>query len=269
VNHPDPDGFGFTEPTDYIAGPSGPLAVYERAGSGTPLLLIHGINMRAAVWAGVVDLLGDRHIIVPDLRGHGRSTGEGPFRVPDYADDVLAVIRSRGADRVHIGGVSLGGLIGCLLAQERPDLVQSVTAFGSALTGTHPDLDGGMKRLREVGIEAYFQKSMRRDAVPAVEQNLARLVALATIGRTNVDVVEAVTRTGFGEDLTGTIRPSGRPVHIITGEFDATCTPAGGSALAAAAGGWWTRIDDAGHVLPVEDPEGCAAAITAALAQED
>jgi len=265
VNPPGPDGFGFAEPADYVAGPAGPLAVYERPGTGIPLVLVHGINLRAAVWADVVELLGDRHVIAPDLRGHGRSTDAGPFGVAEYAADVLAVVRDRGASPVQVAGVSIGGLVGCLLAQEHPGLVESVTAFGSALTGTHPDLEGGMSRLRAVGIEAYFQGSMRRDAAPAVRRHLAQLVALAAVGRSSVEVVEAVTRTGFGEDLTGTIRPSGRPVHVVTGELDATCTPEAGRGLAAAAGGDWTMVPGAGHVLPIADPAACAGFIASAL----
>lgn len=265
MSYPDLDGFGFSEPADYVAGPVGPLAVYERPGTGIPLVLIHGVNMRAAVWADVVEMLGDRHIIAPDLRGHGRSTVVGPFGVADYAADVRAVVSSRMASPIQVAGVSLGGLVGCLIAQEHPQLVQSVTAFGSALTATHPDLEGGMKRLREVGIDAYFRRSLKRDAAPSGGRCLDQLVSIASVGRSRVDVVEAIIRTGFGEDLTGKIKPSGRPVRVITGEHDLTCTPEGGNKLASTAGGTWTMVPGAGHVLPIEDPEVCAAFITSAL----
>lgn len=261
----DLDGFGYSDPVDYVAGPAGPLAVYERPGTGIPLVLIHGINMRAAVWAGLVERLGDRHIIALDLRGHGRSSDSGPYRVADYAADVLAVVNSRTASSIQVAGVSIGGLVGCLIAQGHPQIVQSVTAFGSALTATHPDLEGGMERLREVGIEAYFRQSLRRDAAPSDRRQLAQLVTLASVGRARVDVVEAVIRTGFGEDMTGTITQSGVPVQVISGEFDLTCTPEGGSRLASSAGGHWTMVPGAGHVLPIEDPEGCATFITSAL----
>lgn len=262
---PDLGGFGFSEPAGYVAGPAGRLAVYERPGTGIPLVLVHGVNMRAAVWADVVELLGDRHIIAPDLRGHGQSSDVGPFRVADYAADVLAVVNSRVATPIQVAGVSIGGLVGCLIAQEHPQLIQSVTAFGSALKGVHPDLEGGMKRLREVGIDAYFRRSLKRDAAPSGGQRLERLVSFASVGRSRVDVVEAVIRTGFGDDLTGTIEPSGRPVQVITGEHDLTCTPEEGSRLASTAGGVSTMVPGAGHVLPLEDPEGSAAFITSAL----
>lgn len=262
--HSDLNCFGLSTPASYVEGPVGPLAVYEQPGDGIPLVLIHGINMRAAVWADVVDLLGSRHIIALDLRGHGRSTHSGPFGVADYVADVLAVVDNRTYSRIQIAGVSLGGLAGCLIAQEKPELVQSVTAFGSALKGAHPDLEAGMSRLREVGVDEYFSQSLTQGAL-AESQELQRLISFATVGRAGVDVVESITRRGFGDDLAGIIQPSGRPVRVVTGEFDKTCTPEASRQLAAAAGGQSSIMPGVGHVIPIENPFECAAHITAAL----
>lgn len=262
----DSAGFGLAEPASFIDGSVGPLAVYDRPGTGTPLVLIHGINMRAAVWADMVELLGSRHIIALDLRGHGRSTDSGPFGVADYAADVLAVVNTRTSSQIQIAGVSMGGLVGCIIAQDHPDLVQSVTAFGSALKATHPGLETGMSRLREIGVDAYFSHSLTQGTL-ADGRNTQRLVSFATADRAEVDMVEAITRAGFGEDLTGRIRPSGRPVQVITGEFDMTCSPAAGSELASTAGGSSRMVPGAAHVLPIEDPGACAAFITSAFDQ--
>ncbi len=258
------DNFGFSEPTSFVDGPSGPLAVYERSGTGIPLVLIHGINMRAAVWAEAVEVLDGRHIIAPDLRGHGRSTHSGPFGIADYAADVLAVMTNRTSGPVQLGGVSIGGMVGCLLAQKRPELVQSVTAFGSALKGVHPDLEAGMRRLREVGVGAYFSHSLTQGTL-ADSRNLERLISFATLDRTDVDMVEAITRAGFSEDLTGIIQPSGCPVQIITGELDKTCTPEASRELASAVGGQSRVLPGVGHVIPLERPTECAASLTSAL----
>jgi len=264
VTRSDLEYFGFTEPTSYIDGPVGPLAVYERPGTGIPLVLIHGINMRAAVWADVVELLDHRHIIALDLRGHGRSTDSGPFGVADYAADVLAVVKSSGYSEIQIGGVSIGGMVGCLIAQERPELVSSVTAFGSALKGTHPDLEAGMRRLREIGVDAYFQQSLTNGTL-ADGENLERLISFATVDRANVDMVEAITRAGFNEDLTGKFQPSVRPVHLVNGALDKTCTPEASRELASAINGKSSILPGVGHVIPLERPAECAALLTAAL----
>ncbi|MCC6376317.1 MAG: alpha/beta fold hydrolase, partial [Microbacteriaceae bacterium] len=222
------------------------------------------INMRAAVWSKITSILGDRRVIAMDLRGHGKSTKSGPFFSTDYASDVLAVINQMDIPYSQLGGVSFGGIVGCLIAQKNPDRVQSVTVFGAALKGAHPDLEGGMQRLRKLGIEKYFRQAFQRDAEEQSEM-LSHLVAFATIDRTDESVVEAITRSGFSEDLSGVIRPSGVPVQIVSGEFDLTCTPEAGRQLAAASGGSWRMIPGAGHVLPVEDPKLCAYLLQTAL----
>src|SRR5690606_17968907 len=83
----------------------------------------------------------------------------------------------------------------------------------------------------------------------------------ATPGR-EVTTVEAVTRAGFTADFQTSVRISGRPVRIVSGEFDRTCPPEAGRALAAAAGGEWIPVPGAGHVLPIEAPSLCAAQIS-------
>ncbi|MBX3103979.1 MAG: alpha/beta hydrolase [Cryobacterium sp.] len=258
------NGFGFAEPTRYVNGSAGQIAVYEHEGEGIPLVLVHGINMRAAVWSKITSVLGDRRVVAMDLRGHGKSTKNGPFYSRDYASDVWEVISQMDIPYAQLGGVSFGGLVGCLIAQEHPDRVQSVTGFGAALKGAHPDLDGGMQRLKQLGIEQYFRQAFRRDAEDQSEM-LSQLVAFATVDRTDESVVEAITRTGFSEDLSGTIQPSGVPVQIVSGEFDLTCTPEAGRQLAVASGGSWRMVPGAGHVLPVEDPKLCAYLLQTAL----
>jgi pimeloyl-ACP methyl ester carboxylesterase len=48
---------------------------YETHGTGEPLVLLHGFNASGEVWAQFVPELARHHrLIVPDLRGHGRST---------------------------------------------------------------------------------------------------------------------------------------------------------------------------------------------------
>ncbi|MHC3370011.1 alpha/beta fold hydrolase [Rhodococcus aetherivorans] len=93
------------------------------AGAGSPsLLLAHGSALSSAIWRGFgyVRPLRERYrLILPDLRGHGRS--DKPH-VPDaYAmdlivGDVLAVLDAAGTERVHYLGYSFGARVGLSLA---------------------------------------------------------------------------------------------------------------------------------------------------------
>ena len=71
------------------------LSVTDR-GEGLPLILIHGVSMSAAYFHSVIDPLVEAgyRVVVPDLRGHGRSPhAEGGHTIRQYADDVNALDR--------------------------------------------------------------------------------------------------------------------------------------------------------------------------------
>ena len=89
------------------------LSVTDR-GEGLPLILIHGVSMSAAYFHPVIDPLVEAgyRVIVPDLRGHGRSPhAEGGHTIGQYADDVNALLDALGIDRCVLVGWSMGNLV--------------------------------------------------------------------------------------------------------------------------------------------------------------
>jgi len=83
---------------------------FEERGCGEPLLLLHGGMGIGADWTHVFpeDPAGYR-VIVPDLRGHGRSTNPSePFTFRQCARDVLALLDRLGTSEVKAIGMSLG-----------------------------------------------------------------------------------------------------------------------------------------------------------------
>lgn len=247
----------------FASGPAGHIAYRDIDGDGLPIILVHGINMSSGVWSRLVPLLPERRVIVFDLRGHGRSHHNPPFEIDDYLVDLTSVVAAAGVDHFQLAGVSLGGMIACLFAQQSSQLVQSIVCFGSGLAGRHPDLDGAMRRLRALGVGPYFEASLERMALPpGVDRDVRDLVVKFAIdGREDSEMVEAVTRSGFNTDISNRLRPNGRPVLVANGELDDTCTPEVGRALAVAVAGQLTIVPAAGHVLPLEAPATCASLI--------
>jgi pimeloyl-ACP methyl ester carboxylesterase len=86
---------------------------YDRTGSGSPLVLLHGLGHRRQAWGAVTGLLAPyRELIVVDLPGHGESpplaaAGEPP--VPVMLEALLGFLDELGLDRPHLAGNSLGG----------------------------------------------------------------------------------------------------------------------------------------------------------------
>lgn len=85
---------------------------YEERGEGAPLVLIHGFSGSGVIWTEWAASLTERYrVVVPDLRGHGRSTGTLETIYHErFAEDVVALLDHLGIDRAHFVGHSSGGM---------------------------------------------------------------------------------------------------------------------------------------------------------------
>jgi len=98
---------------------------WERHGSGTPLLLIHGLGYARWGWEPVLPGLAERFdVILFDNRGIGESDAPpGPYTAAEMADDAIQVLDEAGVGRAHVVGTSLGGMVAQELALGHPDRV--------------------------------------------------------------------------------------------------------------------------------------------------
>jgi 3-oxoadipate enol-lactonase len=98
---------------------------YRIAGRGEPLLLLHGLMVSGSMFDPLVALLEDQfRMIIPDLRGHGRSGDlPGPYEVPSLAADLAAVLDEAGVENCAVLGYSHGGAVAQQLAHTRPAAV--------------------------------------------------------------------------------------------------------------------------------------------------
>jgi pimeloyl-ACP methyl ester carboxylesterase len=107
---------------------------HHRAGSGDPVLLIHGVGSQWQVWEPVIEPLArGRDVIAIDLPGHGGSqtlpVGVEPG-ASALADAVASFLDSIGVERAVIGGNSLGGWTALELAKR--DRAKAVVALSPA-----------------------------------------------------------------------------------------------------------------------------------------
>jgi alpha-beta hydrolase superfamily lysophospholipase len=106
------------------------------------LIIVHGLGEHSGRYRRVVEHLFPTGISmwVPDLRGHGRSSGRRGHveRFDQYLDDVKTVVdRARqdkpGQRKIFLLGHSMGGLIAIRFAQEYPDLIDGLAVSSPAL----------------------------------------------------------------------------------------------------------------------------------------
>src|SRR4051794_19250119 len=122
-------------------------AVYvEEHGRGAPLILLHGGLGSGAMWQPLLPHLSDGcRVIVPDSRGHGRSTNpSGTLSYPQLADDVAALCEALRVHRPTLFGYSDGGQVALEFGVRHPDLADALI-----VAGAHPDFDAS--GLREIG----------------------------------------------------------------------------------------------------------------------
>ena len=102
---------------------------YEDRGEGDPLLLLHGGTGIGRDWQHVFTSgdPGGYRLIVPDLRGHGRSTNpSGRFTFREIATDIVALLDHLNVRRVKAIGMSAGAKTLLHVATQRPDLVDAM-----------------------------------------------------------------------------------------------------------------------------------------------
>ena len=114
-------------------------------GQGSPtLMLLHGLGVNGAVWQPLLPHLSDwpGRIVMPDLRGHGRSPHRKSYGLGHHAADVATLLA--GDTDVHVLGHSMGGMVGLVLAGGLFGVrVASVFAFGVKVDWTEEELARG------------------------------------------------------------------------------------------------------------------------------
>ncbi|MCA1585872.1 MAG: alpha/beta hydrolase [Acidobacteria bacterium] len=134
--------------------PDGTRIVYEVAGSGPALMLLHGGGQTRRSWndRGYVDRLSKGFtVITVDLRGHGESdkpTVAEAYALDRLLADLLAVADAAKAPRFHLWGFGHGASIGRYLAARSDRVISAVlvgATMGPTLTGIVKDAIVGMR----------------------------------------------------------------------------------------------------------------------------
>lgn len=225
---------------------------YERVGSGPPVVLIHGYtasgysNWIASGWAKT--LASSHTLLIPDLRGHGRSQkpfSPAAYSIPAMAGDVLAVMDREGVDSAPIFGYSMGGMVTLELLLEHPLRVES------AIIG---------------GMGSYFPRGRGRFAIERQDSDSeaprrsifdqARFLA-AYVSRLNPIAMEATYRGVFknGRPVDPErLAEVSQPVLVVAGDQDPFFAPA--KALAEALPhAQFLDLPNEGHLSAVRNPE--------------
>ena len=140
---------------------------YERAGSGEPLLLVHGLLFSAESWRDQLDSLSDEYdCIAVDLRGQHRSeapTDPAGYELWNQVEDIHGLIEQLGIAPVHYAGLSMGGMIGMRLALAHPEDLRDLVLLDTSAEGEDPE-----KAERYAAMRHVMRKGELEAVLPAL-----------------------------------------------------------------------------------------------------
>jgi pimeloyl-ACP methyl ester carboxylesterase len=110
---------------------------YWIAGSGAPVLLLHGYTQTSHMWLPLIDVLAKTNtLIAPDLRGAGESARpESGYDKKTLAQDAHALVQSLGHPRVTLVGHDIGLMVAYAYAAQFPGEVERIALMDAFLPG--------------------------------------------------------------------------------------------------------------------------------------
>ncbi|WP_330647107.1 alpha/beta fold hydrolase (plasmid) [Thioclava litoralis] len=249
----------------------GTLGVTE-AGTGAPLVLIHGVGMNSAAWGPQVDALAGRYrVIALDMPGHGRSSPlPDAARLPDFVDWLHQVLKALDLGPVNLVGHSMGALVCGGMAVEHPDQVARVALLNGVFRRDVAAREAVIARAALIAkgvfdlttpLARWFSDAPEEQAVRAQVADWLRAVdprGYATAYRAFAE------GDSLYADRFGQIRC---PLLALTGSGDPNSTPAMAEAMAKAAPyGHALTIEGQRHMVNLTDPARVNAALEKWLA---
>jgi pimeloyl-ACP methyl ester carboxylesterase len=189
------------------------MIAYQTAGTGAPLVLIHGLSGSGRWWAKNLEALARQFTVyIVDLIGFGRSRGRHPFVLGEAADYLARWLDRLGIERASVVGHSMGGVIALDLAARYPERAdRMVLAAPPALPapGYLRHVPGLLRALRHVplGFLSVLAYDAARSGPRTLTSAAAQLLAVSTA---ELERVEAPSLLVWGEHDTLVPRAVGR-----------------------------------------------------------
>lgn len=204
---------------------------FRNDGQGDQTLLFSSsLGSSLAMWdAQARQLSEDFRVLRYDHPGHGQSDPAGDAHdATQFIADVLAVMDAAGVEKVHFVGLSLGGMVGQLLACQNPERLSSLTLCATAGRLSPPEawedrasiaLEQGLTPLVGVSRERWFTPGFVQQFPEVVEASLTDLA------RTHPPSYAACCRFIRDFDIRDQVQRLTTPTLMIAGQQDPATPP--------------------------------------------
>ena len=243
----------------------------EHAGSGPPLLLLHGFTGSCVAWAPQVAAFGRCFdVVAVDLIGHGRSDAPSDperYRMEPAVADLVALLDRLEIARAAVLGYSMGGRVALHLALAAPERVSALV-----LESASPGIDDPAERVARVRSDEALAARIERDGVEPFVDYWERIPLFASQARLPAEVWErqraqrlAGSPVGLANSLrgmgAGAMAPVGArlgelcmPLLLVVGQLDVKYVGLGRGMVEALPSARLEIVPNAGHTVHLEQP---------------
>jgi pimeloyl-ACP methyl ester carboxylesterase len=253
----------------------GRIHVVER-GSGTPIVLVHGVTLGVATWAPQLrHLAGHHRVIAVDQRGHGQSlAGEEGYSLERLAVDLFEVLESLEVSGAVLAGHSMGGMVSQVLAVSRPaDLGRHVAGLALVATSAGPLVPGpggsALPRVLSEGARRNLRRAESRGRNLFPTEDLGTWATRLAFGTRPVPADVELTRSMIGAmspaalsellgalfefDISRRIGDIDLPTRVVVGSRDLLTPPRMARVMASRIpGAELTVLPGCGHMVMLE-----------------
>ena len=257
----------------------GRRVIYRIAGSGPPVVLVHGMLNSSSHWRSVaLNLAGEHTVIAPDLIGHGDSAApRGDYSLGAHAASIRDLLAAVGIGRATLVGHSLGGGVAMQFFYQFPQRVERLALVSSG--GLGHDVSPMLRTAALPGMSTLLSMTIHARLLGALQDTGGRLrrrgydwgVHLQATTRALRPLQNAGAREAFLQTLRAVIDVHGQrvsatdrlyllesiPTMIVWGERDHTIPVSHGRrAHAGIPGSRFRTLAKAAHFPHLDDPDG-------------
>jgi pimeloyl-ACP methyl ester carboxylesterase len=220
---------------------------YETAGDGEPLVLLHGGLADNSTWAAQFSgLAPHRRVVAPERQAQGHTPDRpGPLTYRGMADQTVGFLGALDLGPVDLVGWSDGGMVGTLIAAERPELVRTLTVTGSGFS-SGGYVPGAMEELLSLS-----------PGDEDMEMFAAMYAQASPDGPEHLPEVWAKMRTMWAEpfDWTAEVQRISAPTLVMVGDDDYVSVDHARQFSDMVEHGQLAVAPGASHLLPMEKPD--------------
>jgi pimeloyl-ACP methyl ester carboxylesterase len=241
------------------------ISYLRTGGDLPPVVLLHGLMGSGETWAPVARLLApELDVILPDARGHGRSSAPASgYRYPDLADDVVALVEDLGLTRPVLIGHSMGGMTAAVVATRIGRLLRGLVLVDPTFLDSerqHEVYESGVAEQHRHALSrgrwALLQDALDRHAHRSRELVELQVEARLSTSPAALDVLRP-PNPPF-RDLVAAIEV---PALLVIGDKPVVTLDVARELRELNPGVRVDQIADAGHGLPFDQPERLARTI--------